>query len=120
MGFYDAIVIINEFLMITLVLHVIFYREFNRIQKSWFIATFLSVMFCNAAEFVVHSGFYSPAFKIPLTILTVLQFSLAPAMAMLFAVLYQSLSKIASCTPRLNITQTKISIINLISMFIPP
>ena len=85
MGFYDAIVIINEFLMITLVLHVIFYREFNRIQKSWFIATFLSVMFCNAAEFVVHSGFYSPAFKIPLTILTVLQFSLAPAMAMLFA-----------------------------------
>ena len=85
MGFYDAIVVINEFLMITMVLHVVFYREFNKTQKAWFIATFVGVMFCNAAEYAVHCGFYNPIFKIPLTILTVLQFSLAPIMAMLFA-----------------------------------
>ena len=85
MGFYDAIVIITGLLMITMVFHVLFYREFNKTQKFWFIATFVGVMFCNAAEYAVHCGFYNPIFKIPLTILTVLQFSLAPIMAMLFA-----------------------------------
>ena len=85
MGFYDAVVIITEFLMVTMIFHVLFYREFNKTQKSWFIATFLGVMICNAAEYAVHCGAYNPIFKIPLTILTVLQFSVAPIMAMLFA-----------------------------------
>ena len=85
MTFYSAIVIITEMLMITMIVHVLFYREFNKTQKTWFIATFIGVMICNAAEFAVHCGSYDPIFKIPLTILTVLQFSLAPIMAMLFA-----------------------------------
>ena len=85
MTFYTAIVIITELLMVTMIAHVLFYREFNKTQKSWFIATFLGVMICNAAEFAVHCGVYNPIFKIPLTILTIIQFSLAPVMAMLFA-----------------------------------
>ena len=85
MTFYVAIVIITEFLMLTMSIHVLFYREFNKTQKAWFLATFIGVMICNAAEFAVHCGVYNPIFKIPLTILTVIQFSLAPVMAMLFA-----------------------------------
>lgn len=85
MTFYSAIVIITELLMITMIIHVLFYREFNKKQKSWFIATFVGVMICNASEFAVHCDYYNPVFKIPLTILTVIQFSLAPIMAMLFA-----------------------------------
>ena len=85
MDFYGAIVLITELMMVTMSVHVIFYREFNKTQKSWFLATFVAVMICTAAEFAVHCGVYSVAFKIPLTILTVLQFSLAPVMAMLFA-----------------------------------
>ena len=85
MTFYVAIVIITEFLMLTMSIHVLFYREFNKTQIAWFLATFIGVMICNAAEFAVHCGVYNPIFKIPLTILTVIQFSLAPVMAMLFA-----------------------------------
>ena len=85
MTFYSAIVIITELLMITMIIHVLFYREFNKKQKSWFIATFVGVMICNASEFAVHCDYYNPVFKVPLTILTVIQFSLAPIMAMLFA-----------------------------------
>ena len=85
MSYYATIVIIAELLMVTMIAHVLFYREFNKTQKGWFIATFLGVMICNAAEYAVHCDVYSPIFKIPLTLLTVLQFSLAPVMAMLFA-----------------------------------
>ena len=85
MDFYSSLVIITELLMITMSVHVFFYREFNKAQKGWFLATFFAVMVCSAAEYAVHCGYYSPAFKIPLTILTILQFSLAPVMAMLFA-----------------------------------
>ena len=85
MDFYGAIVLITELMMITMSIHVLFYREFNKTQKGWFLATFIAVMFCAAAEFAVHCGAYDVAFKIPLTILTVLQFSLAPVMATLFA-----------------------------------
>ena len=85
MTYYLGVVIIAELLMLTMSAHVILYHGFNKTQKTWFLMTFIAVMFCNAAEYAVHCGFYNPAFKIPLTILTVLQFSLAPVMAMLFA-----------------------------------
>ena len=85
MNFYVAIVIITEFLMLTMSIHVLFYRGFNKTQKFWFLATFISVMVCSAAEFADHCGAYNRIFEIPLTILTVIQFSLAPVMAMLFA-----------------------------------
>ena len=85
MDFYLSVVIITELLMFTMSIHVLFYREFNKTQKGWFLATFLGVMICSAAEYAVHCGAYDPIFKIPLTILTVIQFSLAPIMAMLFA-----------------------------------
>lgn len=42
-------------------------------------------MFCAAAEFAVHCGYYDPKFAVPLTILTVLQFSVSPILALLFA-----------------------------------
>ena len=85
MDFYLSVVIITELLMLTMSIHVLFYREFNKTQKSWFLATFICVMICSGAEYAVHCGAYDPIFKIPLTILTVIQFSLAPIMAMLFA-----------------------------------
>ena len=84
MDFYLSIVILTELLMLTMSVHVLFYQGFNKVQKSWFLATFVTIMICSAAEYAVHCGYYSPSFKIPLTILTVLQFSLAPVMGMLF------------------------------------
>ena len=85
MDFYLSIVILTELLMLTMSVHVLFYRGFNKAQKGWFLATFITIMVCSAAEYAVHCGAYDPIFKIPLTILTVIQFSLAPIMAMLFS-----------------------------------
>ena len=85
MNFFSAVVVITELLMLAMLVHVLLYKGFNKMQKAWFIATFASIMFCSAAEFAVHCGFYHPALKVPLIILTVLQFSIAPVMAMLFA-----------------------------------
>ena len=72
-------------LMLAFIIHVIFYSGFNNAQKRWFIVTFGAVATCAASEFALHCGYYHPFFKIPLTILTIHQFALAPAVAMLFA-----------------------------------
>ena len=85
--FYLATVIVILLLMISMTIHVLGYSGFNNIQKGWFIATFVAVSFCALAEFAVHynGNTYNEQFSVPLTILTVLQFSLSPCLAVLFA-----------------------------------
>ena len=85
MTFYSATTIIIALLMIAMSIHVLVYSGFNKKQKTWFIATFIAIMFCASAEFAVHCGAYDKIFKIPLTVLTIFQFSIAPCFAMLFA-----------------------------------
>ena len=84
MNFYTSLIILTELLMVAMILHVLHYSGFNKSQKGWFIATFSAIMLCSAAEFAVHCGYYDPQFAIPLTILTVLQFSVSPVLGMLF------------------------------------
>ena len=84
MTFYSSIILITELLMLAMTVHVITYSGFNKQQKGWYIATFISIMVCAGAEFAVHCGYYDPNFAIPLTIITVLQFSLSPILAMMF------------------------------------
>ncbi|MBO5528889.1 MAG: HD domain-containing protein [Bacilli bacterium] len=83
--FYTAATILLIVLMVAMTIHVLRYSGFNKEQKAWFAATFGSITFCALAEFAVHCGVYDFSFKIPLTILTVLQFAIAPCFAMLFA-----------------------------------
>ena len=85
MTFYVAIVIIVELLMLSMTIHVLRYKQFNKEQKGWFSATFISIMFCTLSEYFVHNDYYFPSLKITLTILTIVQFSLAPVLGMLFA-----------------------------------
>lgn len=85
MDFYLSSIILIELLMLAMTIHVIRYSGFNRQQKAWYIVTFVSVMFCAAAEYAVHCGYYDPKYAVILTILTVLQFSIAPAMAVFFS-----------------------------------
>ena len=84
MTFYMGITILTELLMIAMTIHVLNYTGFTRRQKEWFILTFASIIFCSAAEFAVHCGVYDYAYAKLLTILTVLQFSLAPLLAVCF------------------------------------
>ena len=85
MDFYLSSIILIVFLMLAMTIHVARYSGFNRKQKGWYIATFLSVIFCSLAEYAVHCGYYKPSWAVPLTVLTVLQFSLAPVLAVFFS-----------------------------------
>lgn len=85
MTFYMSTTILIALLMIAMTIHVLHYSGFNKIQKAWFIVTFSAIMLCAAAEFAVHCGYYNPKFRIPLYIITVIQFSVSPCLAMLFA-----------------------------------
>ena len=84
MDFYMSIVIIAELLMLTMTIHVLNYSGFTRLQKTWYILTFVSIMLCTAAEFAVHCGSYDPNFKTVLAVFTVIQFSVAPILGVLF------------------------------------
>jgi len=84
MTFYSSIILITELMMIAMTLHVIHYSGFTKTQKAWYLMTFISIMLCSAAEFAVHCGWYAPAFAVPLTIITVIQFSLAPMLGVFF------------------------------------
>ncbi len=83
--FYTSATILIELLMIAMLLHVLYYAGFTKQQKIWFILTYVSVMICSGAEYAVHCGTYSPRFALPLTILTVFQFSFSPLLAVFFS-----------------------------------
>ena len=84
MSFYSCVIILTELMMIAMTLHVLTYSGFKKTQKMWYILTFLAIMLCAGAEYAVHCGFYDPKFAILLTVLTVIQFSVAPILAVLF------------------------------------
>ena len=84
MTLYMSVTILIDLLMIAMAIHVLNYSGFNKRQKAWFVVTFFAIAFCTSAEYAVHCGFYDSRFVVPLTILTILQFSIAPSLAMLF------------------------------------
>ena len=85
MTLYTGITILIELLMLAMLIHVMHYSGFTRTQKIWFLLTFGAVMLCAAAEYAVHCGAYSPRLALPLTVLTLLQFSVAPLLGVLFS-----------------------------------
>ena len=82
---YMWVIILTELMMLAMTLHVLYYSGFKKTQKIWYLFTFLSIMLCAGAEFAVHGIPYSDALRIPLTILTVAQFSLAPLLGVFFS-----------------------------------
>jgi HD-GYP domain-containing protein (c-di-GMP phosphodiesterase class II) len=85
MTLYTGITLLSELFMLAMTIHVMRYSGITRTQKIWFLLTFVTVMLCAAAEYAVHCGVYDPKFAVPLTVLTVLQFSAAPLLGILFS-----------------------------------
>ncbi len=85
MSFYAAATIILVILMVTMSIHVLNYTGFNKKQKLWFVSTFAAITFCSLAEYTIQGGVYPLQYKPALTMLTVLQFAVAPCFSMLFA-----------------------------------
>ena len=84
MTFYSIIIILTELFMLSMILHVLNYSGFNKVQKVWYLLTFIDILLCAGAEYAVHCGHYDYSFAVPLTILTVIQFSAAPLLGLLF------------------------------------
>ena len=82
--FYIFLIALTELMMLAMSLHVMNYSGFNRDRKFWYILTFVCVMLCAGAEFAVHGIAYNDALRIPLTVVTVFQFSAAPILGVLF------------------------------------
>ena len=67
-------------------LHVLTYKGFTAQQKRWFILTFCTIMLCAYTEFLaIHFNEHGLSFVRPLTIATVIQFSLTPMLPVFFA-----------------------------------
>ena len=71
--------------MLAMTFHVLNYSGFTRQQKIWFVLTFVSTMVCAAAEYAVHCGSYDKKFAVVLTVVTVIQFSTSPLLAVFFS-----------------------------------
>ena len=85
LAYYTCSTVLIVLMMVAMIVHVLNYVGFNKEQKGWFTATYSAISFCALAEFAIQCGYYNNVFKIPLTILTILQFAVAPCFAPLFA-----------------------------------
>lgn len=85
MSLYAGVTILTELFMLAMAIHVMHCSGIARAQKRWFLLTFFDIMLCAAAEFAVHCGVYAPRFALALTLVTVLQLSLAPLLGILFS-----------------------------------
>ncbi len=85
MTFYAGITILTELIMLAMTIHVCTHSAFTKQQKVWFLLTFAAVMVCAAAEYLVHCGMYDPRYALPLTVITVLQFSTSPLLGIFFS-----------------------------------
>lgn len=85
MTIYICSIILTDLLMLAMMTHVLTYSGFNKTQKTWFTLTFLSVIICSGGELAVHCGYYDLALAGILTVITVIQFSIAPMLAVLFS-----------------------------------
>ena len=85
MTIYMGAIVLTELLMLTMSLHVLHYPGFTRVEKRWYLYTFIAIFFCAGAEFIsVHFDARGPAFVVPLTILDLTQFSLSPLLPVFF------------------------------------
>ena len=86
MTLYTGTIILTELLMLAMALHVLTYEGFTKQQKIWFLLTFFTIMLCAYTEFLaVHFNEHGPKFVRPLTIATVIQFSLTPLLPLFFS-----------------------------------
>ena len=86
MTFYIGTVILTELLMAAMAVHVFTYSGFDRVQKKWFLMTFLAIMLNTMAEYLaLEFNDHGPAWAFLLTIITAIQFSVTPVISALFA-----------------------------------
>lgn len=85
MVLYAGIIMLTELLMLALMIHVIKYPGFTKPQKRWYLILFAAIMYCAAAEFLSqYFNMRGSSIVLPLTVITVVQFSLSPLLPVFF------------------------------------
>lgn len=86
MTVYMGAILLTELLMLSMSLHVLHYPGFKPVEKRWYVCAFIAIFFCAGAEYLARAlDARGPAFRVPLTVLTVMQFSLSPMLPAFFA-----------------------------------
>lgn len=86
MTLYAGVILLTELMMLTMTIHVMHYSGFTKVEKTWYLVTFVAIMLCALAEFLaIELNAQGSAFRIPLTVITVIQFSLTPLLPVFFA-----------------------------------
>ena len=86
MTIYAAMIMLTELLLLTMTIHVASYPGFTRVQKRWYLFTFIAIMICAGAEFLRrYFDLRGPGFVFPLSTVTVLEFCLSPMLPVFFA-----------------------------------
>ena len=96
MTLYGGMILLTELLMAAMSLHVLRHTSFTKAEKTWYLLTFCSVFLCAGAEFLSRRlDGHGAGVALPLTVITVIQFSLAPLLPVFFtgALGMQSLAK---------------------------
>ncbi len=85
MSLYTCSILLTELLMVAMTFHVAHYPGFTKAEKRWYLFAFISIFFCAGAEFIARRfDACGPAFSLPLTVLTAIQFSLSPMLPVFF------------------------------------
>lgn len=86
MTLYAGVILLTELMMLTMTIHVMHYSGFTKVEKTWYLVTFVAIMLCALAEFLaIELNARGSAFRIPLTVITVIQFSITPLLPVFFA-----------------------------------
>ena len=86
MTVYMGAIILTELLMLTMTIHVLRYPGFTPAEKRWYLITFIAIFLCAGIELLaIHFDGRTGALSLPLTLLTVVQFSLSPMLPVFFA-----------------------------------
>jgi hypothetical protein len=85
MSLYAGSILLTELLMAAMTYHVANYPGFTKVEKRWYLFAFISIFFCAGAEFISRQfDACGPAWALPLTVLTAIQFSLSPMLPVFF------------------------------------
>lgn len=86
MTLYAGTILLTELMMLAMIIHVMKYSGFTKVEKSWYLTTFGAIMLCALAEFLaIHFDARGKTFVVPLTVITTVQFSLTPLLPVFFA-----------------------------------
>ena len=85
MSMYAGAILLTELLMAAMTYHVAHYPGFTRVEKRWYLFAFITIFFCAGAEFIAKRfDACGSAYSLPLTVLTVIRFSLSPMLPIFF------------------------------------